>query len=299
LDQIDSIAINFNESGIFLINITLALIMFGIALDLSIDRFKKVLALPRSLIIGLISQLIVLPLGTFLLIVLLEPIPSIALGMILVASCPGGNISNFISAQAKANVELSIVMTVISSLLAMIFTPINFAFYGNLYKPTQSILQTINLDWMDIVQTIGMIIIVPIIIGLLVRNYYPIIIPKIASKIRNSSMLLFLLIVLGAFVANWKFFIDWIGVIFFLVLLHNALALSVGYILGILGRLPEKNKRSLSIETGIQNSGLGLLLIFTFFDGLGGMAIVTAWWGIWHIIAGFTIAYFWNKTDAQ
>lgn len=271
--------------------------MFGIALDLSMEKFKVVLGMPKSLILGLFSQLLVLPFLTFILILILKPIPSIALGMILVASCPGGNISNFISALAKANVELSIVMTVISSLLAMLFTPFNFAFYGNIYGPTQSILQTINLDWFNIVQTIGMIIILPIIVGTLVRKYYPHIIPKIASKIRNVSMLLFLFIVMGAFITNWKFFVDWIGVIFFLVLLHNALALSVGYLLGVLGRLPKADRKSLSIETGIQNSGLGLLLIFTFFNGLGGMAIVTAWWGIWHIIAGFTVAFFWDKGD--
>ena len=95
--------------------------------------------------------------------------------------------------------------------------------------------------------------------------------------------------------ANFELFLEYIHKVMLVVFLHNAIALTTGYQLGRLFHLPKADKRSLAIETGIQNSGLGLLLIFTFFEGLGGMAIVAAWWGIWHIISGLTIAYFWNR----
>jgi len=292
--NIDSIAINFNETGILFMNITLAFIMFGISLDLSIENFKIVITSPKKVLTGMFSQLILLPALTFLIIIIMKPAPSLALGMILVASCPGGNISNFISSLAKSNVELSIILTIISSTIAIFFTPLNLAFYGNLYEPTQAILKEIDISWLQVVKTISLIIIIPIIVGYFFKNQFPKLAYKLAKPMKIISMSLFLTIVFGALALNYQNFITVIGSIFFLVLIHNLTALLSGYLSGHAMGLPFKDKKTLTIETGIQNSGLGLLLIFSFFDGLGGMALITAWWGIWHIISGFTIAYIWG-----
>ena len=278
-----------------LINVTLAFIMFGIALDLTIDKFGNVLQHPKKVIVGLISQLVLLPLFTFLIILIFQPQPSIALGMILVSACPGGNISNFISSLAKANVALSITITSISSLLAVIFTPLNFSFYGGLYQPAEVILKEVSLDWIDVIMTIGGIIIVPLIIGIYFRKLWPDLALKLSKPLERFSMLLFLLIVIGALFSNLEYFKECITAVFLLVLIHNTVALTTGYTLGHIFGFDFQDKKSLAIETGIQNSGLGLLLIFSFFDGLGGMAIVTAWWGIWHIVSGFTLAYIWRR----
>ena len=286
---------NFNKSSVTLINVTLAFIMFGIALDLTIDKFGNVLQYPKKVIVGLVSQLVLLPLFTFFIILIFQPQPSIALGMILVSACPGGNISNFISSLAKANVALSITITSFSSLLAVIFTPLNFSFYGGLYKPAQEILKQVSLDWIDVIMTIGGIIIVPLVIGIYFRKLWPNLALKLAKPLERFSMFLFLLIVIGALFSNMEYFKECVGAVFLLVLIHNAVALSTGYTLGHIFGFDFKDKKSLAIETGIQNSGLGLLLIFSFFDGLGGMAIVTAWWGIWHIVSGFTLAYIWRR----
>ena len=293
--NLDSIAINFNETGILFMNITLAFIMFGIALDLTLENFKIVLTSPKKVLTGMFSQLLLLPALTFLIIIIMKPAPSLALGMILVASCPGGNISNFISSLAKSNVELSIILTIISSTIAIFFTPINLAFYGNLYEPTQAILREVNISWLEVVKTISLIIIIPIVIGYYFNKRFPELAQKLAKPMRIISMGLFLIIVFGALALNYQNFITVIGSIFFLVVIHNLAALLSGYLSGQVMGLPFKDKKTLTIETGIQNSGLGLLLIFSFFDGLGGMALITAWWGIWHIISGFTIAYLWGK----
>ncbi|MBT8232060.1 MAG: bile acid:sodium symporter [Bacteroidia bacterium] len=250
---------------------------------------------PKALIVGLFSQLIFLPLLTFGLVLLLKPQPSMALGMILVASCPGGNISNFISSMAKADVELSITLTCISSIAAIVFTPINFSFYGGAYEPTKAILETINLDWIDVMKTIALIIIIPIVLGKLVSHYKPKLAEKINIPFRNISMLLFLLIIVGALMTNGDYFFEYIGEVFGLVFLHNGSAMILALILAFLFKLNLKSRKSLTIETAIQNSGLGLLLIFSFFEGLGGMAIIAAWWGIWHIISGFALAFFWKQ----
>ena len=293
--MIDDLVLNFNKANVIYINITLALIMFGIALNLTIDNFKSVFRTPRKLILGLLSQLVLLPLFTYALILFTTPIPSIALGMILVASCPGGNISNFISSLAKANVELSISLTSITSVASILFTPLNFLFYGNLYPPAQKILREITLDWLEVFQTIAMIIIIPIILGMLIKKHFNQLALKLSKPMEIGSMMMFLLIVIGAFITNMDNFLACISAVFLLVLLHNGGALLIGYWTAKLGKLPQKDRKSLCIETGIQNSGLGLLLIFTFFEGLGGMAIITAWWSIWHIISGITIASIWRK----
>ena len=269
--------------------------MFGIALDLTADKFGNVFQYPKKVIVGLVSQLIILPLFTFLIILLFKPQPSIALGMILVSACPGGNISNFISSLAKANVALSITITTISSLLSVIFTPLNFSFYGGLYKPAHSILKEVSLDWIGVVMTIGGIIFVPLIIGFYFRKIWPSLALKLSKPLERFSMFLFLMIVVGALFSNFTYFKECIAAVFFLVLVHNSVALITGYTLGHLFGFDFMDKKSLAIETGIQNSGLGLLLIFSFFDGLGGMAIVTAWWGIWHIVSGFTLVYIWRR----
>jgi len=292
MNEIDTVVLNFDSGGLFLLNVILAFIMFGIALDLKWSNFQLVFRTPRMLIIGLTSQLIVLPFMTYLLIELVNPLPSMALGMILVASCPGGNISNFMSALARANVELSIVMTFISSMAALFFTPLNLSVYGQLYGPANEILRTVELDWLQIVKTIALIIVIPIIAGKLFSHYWPKLAQKLKRPLRNLSMLAFLLIVIFALLANGHFFLEYIGAVFLLVLAHNGLAFLIGYRLSKGFRLERSAVKSITIETGIQNSGLGLLLIFAFFSGLGGMAVVASWWGIWHIISGFAVAWF-------
>ena len=215
--------------------------------------------------------------------------------MILVSACPGGNISNFFSSLARANVELSIVMTCVSSVLAILLTPSLLTFYGNLYKPTAEIMTIVSLDWWEVTRTILLIIVIPIILGQLFVRRFPSVADKIKGFLRLTSMLLFLLIVIGAFATNYNYFLDYIRLVFVFVLIHNLIAIFSGLGLGRLMRLETADVKSLSIEVGIQNSGLGLLLIFSFFSGLGGMAIVAAWWGIWHIVTGFILSFIWNK----
>ena len=111
-------------------------------------------------------------------------------------------------------------------------------------------------------------------------------------------MLVFAGFVIVAFAANWSLFLTWAEVIAGLVMLHNGLALAAGMAAAAVMGLPAQVRRSITIETGIQNSALGLTLIFAFFDGLGGMALVAGWWGVWHLVSGAAIARFWSARPA-
>ena len=297
LQVLDEIRLNFNEEGLFVLNITIAFIMFGVALGLKAENFKGVLLKPRAAFVGVFSQFFLLPAMTYGLVLALEPSPSVALGMILVAACPGGNISNFFTALAKGNAELSVSLTGIADLSAIIMTPINFAFWASLYSATSDLVIPITIDPIEMLKIIIILLGIPTAIGMFVAAKFPKLTAKIIKPIKILSMVIFLGYVVGALSLNFDFFLDYIHLIFIIVLIHNALALTTGFSMAKIFRLSDKDTRTITIETGIQNSGLGLVLIFrpTLFNGLGGMAFIAAWWGIWHIISGMAIGYFWGK----
>lgn len=295
MESIDQVTLNFSEANLFYLNLSLGFIMFGVAINLRLEDFLRVIKRPKSALAGMLSQFLVLPFLTFLLIWIIQPRPSFALGMMLVAACPGGNISNFMAAMARGNTALSVSLTAVSSTLAIIMTPINLTFWAAMYPPTASILTEVSLDFWQLLKTITMLLLVPILLGMLLRNWKPKWADKLHPIMHYSSIFIFAAIVCMAFSANFNLFLEYIHLVLLLVLAHNAVALIAGYQVGKLFRLPHADRRSIAIETGIQNSGLGLILIFSFFEGLGGMAIVAAWWGIWHIISGLGIAYFWSR----
>ena len=295
METIDQVTLNFSEANLFYLNLSLGFIMFGVAINLRLEDFLRVIKSPKAALAGMFSQFLVLPALTYLLILVVQPRPSFALGMMLVATCPGGNISNFMVAMGRGNTALSVSLTAVSSTLAIFMTPINLTLWASLYAPTASILTEVSLDFWQLLKTITLLLLVPITLGMLLRNRKPAWADKLHPIMHYSSIFIFAIIVCLAFSVNFNLFLEYIHLVLLLVLSHNAIALMAGYGVGKLFGLVQADKRSIAIETGIQNSGLGLILIFSFFDGLGGMAIVAAWWGIWHIISGLSLAYFWNR----
>lgn len=291
---LDSVHINFDSGSLWGMNLVLGLVMFGVALEISIKDFKPLWLKPKSLIIGLASQFILLPVLTYLLVLFIEPIPSIALGMFMVAACPGGNISNFISYLSKANTALSVSLTALATLFAIVMTPLNFHFWSMLYAPSSNLIQEISIAPIEMFKLVSLLLGVPLLLGMFMNYYRPILAVKMAKKLKAVSLLFFISLVFIALYNNRIIFMDYILYVFWIVLIHNFIAFSTGYSIAKLFRLPAKNVKSITIETGIQNSGLGLLLIFSFFDGLGGMALLASFWGIWHIISGLVLASFWN-----
>lgn len=311
LQQLDPIKINFSASGMHAINIILSFIMFGVALGIKPAEFKTLIKQPKSLILGLISQVIALPLVTFIVIIALNNYitPTVAMGMILVASCPGGNISNFMSSLSKANTELSVGLTATTTLLATITTPFNFAFWGGLYvnfisKHAKHMLQPLEIDNGQMFETVFILLGIPLVIGIFFSHYFPKITEKLKKPIQILSIVFFIAMVVMAFANNFDLFLKYIFYIFIIVLVHNLLALATGFSIASIFKLPNADRRTLTIETGIQNSGLGLVLLFNpkIFPpelALGGMLFITAWWGIWHIISGLSLSLYWNKIDPK
>lgn len=309
LEALNAVTINFGSGGMFIVNIILAFVMFGVALGIKPQTFKDVFTNPKSVILGIVSQWVVLPAATFVIVLALNPLitPMIALGMILVASCPGGNISNFISSLSRGNIELSVSMTAITTAFAPVITPINFFLWGSLYSQMISMhsdIPRLVIPFFPMLEQILLLLGLPIVLGLIFARYFPNATKKITKPAQVLSILLFIGMVVVSFSQNFQIFLDNIFYVFFIVMLHNGVALGSGYMVGRLGHTSEADRRSLTIETGIQNSGLGLILLFNsaifppeiWHGHYGGMLFITAWWGIWHIVSGLTVAYIFRRT---
>lgn len=297
MSELNSIQIHFSNQGLLILNIVLAFIMFGISLELTTADFTALLRNKKTALVGLCAHFILLPLLTFCLVKILHPSPSVALGMILVGACPGGNMSNLFTHFAKGNTALAVGLTSVSHLLAILLTPFNFSFYGSLDSSTALLLRKIHLSVTDVLFTILLVIVIPLVAGMLVRKLKPAIADRINVLMKRFSLLAFAIFLIAAFAGNARVFISTLPVILPLVVIHNAVALSAGYLFASAANLELRDRKTITFETGVQNSGLGLILIFNFFNGMGGMALVAACWGVWHLISGGTLAYLWHKRN--
>ena len=304
--HLDAIKVNMNETGMNIINIVLAFVMFGVALGIKPRTFIDIIRKPQSVILGIICQLILLPALTFLLTITFKNwiSPMIALGMLLVASCPGGNISNFITSLSRGNTELSVSLTAFNTAACIFTTPLNFSFWGKMYlnfAEKRMLLPELEIPFWEIFKTIVILLGIPLLLGILCSQYLPKVAQKLKKPMQYLSVAFFIIMVVLTFGNNIDAFMKCIRYIFLIVLVHNLLALGIGFGTGTLFKVPYKDRRTITIETGIQNSGLGLVLLFNtaIFDPVmwannGGMVVITAWWGVWHIISGLTLAYAWR-----
>lgn len=293
--QIDSIKINFDTEGLWLLNIAIAIIMFGVALGIKLEDFKRLLKKPKIVFVGVLSQFILLPAATFLAIILIQPHPSFALGMMMIAACPGGNVSNFFSKMAGGNAALSVSLTAFATLLCIVMTPLNLHFWGSLYEPTNAILKTVELNPFELFKLVSLILGIPLLLGMLIKHYHSEMANKIEKVLKPLSMTVFILLIVIAFSQNLSIFTSYIHHVLFLVVFHNIFAYVLGYSTAKIFGLNKSDSKTIAIETGIQNGGLGLLLIFGFFEGLGGMALLAAFWGIWDVFSGMLLATYWGR----
>lgn len=313
LDHLDP---NLGSGEMTLVNIILALVMFGVALGIKVQTFKDVFRHPKSVIVGVIMQWIALPAITLLVALLLNQwiTPMVAIGMLLVASCPGGNISNFMSAYARGNIELSVSMTAITTAMAPIITPFNFWFFGTMYCDIVSInneIPQLVIPFGDMLEQIMLLLGLPIVAGILFAHYFP----NVTKRLLKPSQVLSLVLFIGMLVVSFTKVVTSLDgteqivvsllCAFSIVVIHNLAALGTGYAGARLFKLPASDRRSMTIEVGIQNSGLGLVLLFNerifdpaVWDNNGGMLFITALWGVWHIVSGLTVASLFRRSKA-
>ncbi|MDO9457078.1 bile acid:sodium symporter family protein [Nocardioides sp.] len=297
--DVDSIEIAFDEGSLTTLKIVVGSILFGVALDTRLDDFVAAARRPGVIAVGVVAQFLLLPAITFLLTLALDVRGSVALGMILVACCPPGNVSNILTHRARGDVALSVSMTAVSNVLAIVLMPLNVAFWGSLHPSGSKLLEDIELDPVDMLLEIGLVIGVPFAAGITIARLWPRFAARAGKVVGPVAFLALGAVIVIGVTNNWDIFVDFIGVVLLAVLLHDALALLLGYGIARATRLPERSTKAMTFEVGIRNAGLGLLLVFTYFDGLGGMALVAAWWGIWDIVAGLAVAQWWGMRASR
>ncbi|HEX6194367.1 MAG TPA: bile acid:sodium symporter family protein [Jiangellaceae bacterium] len=291
--------VQFDPASLVLVNIILATMMFGVSLSLRADDFRRILTAPVAPVAGLVAQFLLLPgltcLGTWAFGV----DPELALGMILVASCPGGTFSNVMTWLARANVAISVSMTAVSSVAATVMTPLNFALYGYLNPDTRGLLESIAIEPSSILTLVVLVLAVPLALGMWVAGRSPRFAAAAEKPFRIAALIALLGFVAIAFGNNFDVFIGEFGTFFWLVVAHNLLALALGNGVGRAMRLELADRRAVTLEVGIQNSGLGLVILFTFFPEFSGMILIAAFWGVWHLVSGLTLALVWSRSAGR
>ena len=295
LMDIDQIKIHFDPSQMTMLNVCLAFLMFGVALDIRVSDFGAVFRQPRVPLVGLFTQIFLFPLLTLGLVYIFRPPVSVALGMVLVSACPSGNMSNFATHLAKGNVALSVTLTSLLTLAAIVTTPLSFALCAQFVPGAAEFQKEITIDPLAMVKIIIQLILLPLLVGIFLQKQFPNFVHKIKKPISILSLLIFAAFIVGALVGNAANISQHLGKVFFIVLVHNSAALALGYYFARSWGIGIRDARTLAIESGIHNTGLGLILVFNFFNGIGGMAMVAAWWGIWDMIAVSALAIWWGS----
>jgi len=279
--------------------ISLFIIMFSVALGLRIADFAAMLERPKVYAGGVIAQVIGLPLLTLGLVFLLNPPASIALGMIVVAACPGGNVSNLMTYAARADVALSVALTATSSIIAAFFTPALILLWSSLYSPTATLLNSIDFDAAAFLTQTTLLLAVPLIAGMAFAHFAP----TLANRLRGPGAtvgagLMTIIVVIGTIDLMPRLFAAF-PLIAPPVIIHNACAFLLGAGVGRLLQAKASARRTLTFEVGLQNSGLAIVILISQLQGLGGAAAIAAAWGVWHLITGGAMVAFFRRIDAK
>ncbi len=300
-ELLDSITLDLGGGSEIALALILSLMMFAVALGLRTEHFRFFKENPKVYLTGVLAQIIGLPALTVLICYAVNPPPSVALGMILIACCPGGNVSNLLALFGRANTALSVSLTATSSLAAAFITPISIILWSQLYTPTRDLLTEIELDTLSFLTNTLLILALPLMLGMLIAHFVPKLSAKLQKPLSAIAGLGLVAIIVGACLQYLSVFLE-LGIsIFILVIIHNALAFLMGHMAGWISGADTASRRALTFEVGIQNSGLGIVILLTQLGGLGGAGVVAGLWGTWHIIAGLILValFQWNDRHVR
>lgn len=272
--------------------------IYSVALDLRGVDFLRVARNPVPVAAGLAAQFVLLPVATFAATLVLRLPANVEAGMLLVAACPCGSLSNFVTHYSRGNTALSVSITAVANLIALLMTPTNFAWMVAANPETAGWLRQIDVDPAMIWVNLAFILALPLSLGLMTRRWLPAFADLARMPLSRLAVLSLLVFVVVALFRDRHLFLTGIGGLIVLVILHNALGLALGYLSAAIVKLNTADRKALTFETGMQNSGLALAIIGTQFDADVGMVIVAGLWGTWHMISGFSLAHFWRTSES-
>ena len=264
-----------------IINPMLGVVMLGMGLTLNPSDFKTVFSRPKDVIAGCAAQFVVMPLLALLLTKAFSLPPDIALGVVLVGCCPGGTASNVITYLSKGDLSLSVAMTTVSTLLAPFLTPfLTWALIG----------ETVDVDVVSMFLSIFFVVILPVALGLTIQRFLPRFTKVVSTYLPSFSVLVIALIVMIVVSLNSAKLLSCGALVVLVVVLHNIMGLALGYAVAKLLRMSGAKSKAVSIEVGMQNSGLASSLALTSFAQYPLAAVPGAVFSVWHNISGAIVA---------
>lgn len=283
---LDELRIVLDPIGQAAIGVALMLVMFSVALGLTTRDFALLADQPRLFFGGVAAQVLGLPALTLAILSLASLPPSIALGMIVVACCPGGATSNLMTFLGRGNVAYSVSLTAASSVLAAVLTPASILFWSNLYPPTAALLESLDVSPLTFLTQTMLLLLLPLVAGMLVAARWP----AVAAWFRRwtafaGGTVLGAVVVYGI-VTFYPVLGPALPLLGSVAVLHNAAAFALGGLAGLVLGADRASKRTLIFELGIQNSGLAIVILIAQLEGVGGAAAIAATWGVWHLLAG-------------
>lgn len=266
------------------ITILLGIVMFGMGMTLKIEDFKMILQYPKGVAIGVVSQFVIMPLLAFGLAKVFNLPPEIAVGVILVGCCPGGTSSNVMTFLAKGNTALSVTITSVTTLLAPFMTPALIYLLASEWLPV-----SFKAMFMSVIQ----VVLIPIVLGIIAQLVFKPIVSKGIAILPTVSVVAIVLIVAAVVSGSRDKILETGLLIFAIVILHNGLGYLFGFLIAKVFKLNYEDQKAVSIEVGMQNSGLGAQLAIAHFDPVS--AVPSAIFSFWHNISGPILATYWSS----
>ena len=277
------------------LSLVLATMVFSVALELRLQDFRRVALMPRAVIAGLIPQFLLLPVGTWLATLVLDLPPNVEAVMILVAACPGGSLSNYMTHFGRGNAALSVTISAVAALLALVLTPFNFAWMVASNPATAGWLRQLDIDPSGIWFSLLALLALPMAAGLIVTARWPTWSARLRKPLGNFSLLALLAFIVVGLIAQRQLLTLGLLPMLGIVIVHNASGLLFGYLTSRAMQLAVPDRRAVMIEGGMQNSGLALGIIAVQFQSDLGMVIIASLWGMWHIVSGLACALWWRR----
>ena len=263
------------------VNTLLGIVMFGMGMTLKLSDFKVVFTKPKAVICGILSQFIIMPALAFLLVTLFQLPTELAVGVILVGACPGGTSSNVMTYLAKGDVALSVGMTACTTIMAPFVTPALVLLLAG---------QTVDVSYVSMLVSIVQVVLVPIALGFVINYFFSKFAEAFGKALPLISVIAICLIIMAVVSANAAKLMSTGLLVIAVVMLHNVCGYALGYLAGRLLGLTKEQMRTLSIEVGMQNSGLATSLATMHFAAMPMAAVPGTVFSVWHNISGAVYA---------
>lgn len=281
------------------LSLILMVMVFAVALELRVADFRRVADMPLAILVGLVPQFVLLPIATLAAVTLLDLPVAIEAGMLLVACCPGGSLSNVITHYGGGNTAYSVSLSAVATLLALALTPFNFAWTMSANPSTRDWLSGLSLSALEVAAPLVLLLGVPLGAGLLLSSRRPALAARLQPTLKAFGFFALAGFILAGLVRDRALLTASIALPALIVVAHNGTGLLLGSGFARLCGLGERERRAVTIEAGMQNSGLALAIIALQFEAAPGMVLIASMWGIWHIVSGLAMAQLWRMKDAR